>query len=72
VTRASHTTKLVFTRLVDAGYLAGVRRPVLDSNTPNTVYALAQRGADLIASRLGIDRGRVRWRKYHNYVGLPC
>jgi hypothetical protein len=65
------TTELILTRLVKAGYLAGVKRPVLDSGTPDTVYALAQRGSDLMASRLGIDRRLVRWRKYHNYVGLP-
>jgi hypothetical protein len=69
--RDLRTTKLILTRLVDAGYLAGVKRPVLDSDTPDTVYALNQRGANLMASRLGIDRARVRWRKYHNYVGLP-
>lgn len=57
-------------RLVEAGYLAGIKRPVLDRETPDTVYALAQRGADLIASDLGTDRKLVRWKKYHNYVGL--
>lgn len=64
------TTELILTRLVEAGYLAGVKRPVLDSDAPDTVYALAQRGSDLMASRLGVDRRLVRWRKYHNYVGL--
>lgn len=53
-----------------AGYLAGVKRPVLDSETPDTVYALAQRGADLVATKLGVDCKLIRWRKYHNYVGL--
>ncbi|MDI6872050.1 MAG: replication-relaxation family protein [Bacillota bacterium] len=57
-------------RLVDAGFLAGIRRPVLSEKTPDTVYALAQRGANLVASQLGADRRSVRWRKYHNYVGL--
>lgn len=57
-------------RLVEAGYLAGIKRPVLNRDTPDTVYALAQRGADLIASDLGTDRKLVRWKKYHNYVGL--
>jgi len=69
--RDTRASELILKRLVDTGYLAGVRRPVLDVETPDTVYALAQRGADLIASRLGIDRRLVRWRKYHNYVGLP-
>lgn len=58
-------------RLVAAGFLAGIRRPVLTTETPDTVYALAQRGADFVAGRLGIDRRLVRWRKYHNQVGLP-
>ncbi len=57
-------------RLVDAGFLAGIRRPVLAEKTPDIVYALAQRGANLVASHTGIDRRSVRWRKYHNYVGL--
>lgn len=57
-------------RLVEAGYLAGIKRPVLNREAPDTVYALAQRGADLIASDQGIDRKLVRWKKYHNYVGL--
>ena len=57
-------------RLAEAGYLAGIRRPVLAEKTPDTVYALAQRGANLVASHTGIDRRVVRWRKYHNYVGL--
>jgi len=57
-------------RLVNAEYLTAVRRPTLDPHTPNIVYALAQRGANLVADRLGIDRRHVRWRKYHNLVGL--
>jgi hypothetical protein len=69
--RDPRTTELILSRLVKAGYLAGVKRPVLDSETSDTVYALDQRGANLVATRLGLDRGRVRWRKYHNYVGLP-
>lgn len=57
-------------RLAEAGYLAGIRRPVLAEKMPDTVYALAQRGANFVASHTGIDRRTVRWRKYHNYVGL--
>lgn len=57
-------------RLVDAEYLTAVRRPTLDPHTPIIVYALAQRGANLVAERLGIDRRCVRWRRYHNLVGL--
>jgi hypothetical protein len=57
-------------RLVNAEYISAIRRPTLDPFAPNTVYALAQRGANLVADRLGIDRRHVRWRKYHNLVGL--
>ena len=35
------------------------------------IYLLAQRGADLVAERQGIDRGAVGWRKSHNHVGSP-
>jgi hypothetical protein len=58
-------------RLVSASYLTAIRRPTLDPIAPDVVYALAQRGADLVAERLGIDRRLVRWRKYHNLIGLP-
>lgn len=58
-------------RLSASGYLAAIRKPSLEPSGPQTVYALAQRGANYIASRWGMDREKVRWRKYHNYVGLP-
>lgn len=57
-------------RLVNAEYISAIRRPTLDPFAPNIVYALAQRGANLFADHLGIDRRHVRWRKYHNLVGL--
>lgn len=57
-------------RLVNAEYISAIRRPTLDPFAPNIVFALAQRGANLVADRLGIDRRLVRWRKYHNLVGL--
>ena len=65
------TTQSILDRLADGGLVAAVRRPVLDDTQPDTVYALAQRGANQVAADLGVDRGLVRWRKYHNYVGLP-
>jgi len=57
-------------RLSASGYLAAIRKPSLAPGGPQIVYALAQRGANYIASRWGMDREKVRWRKYHNYVGL--
>ena len=68
--RDDRAAEVMLRRLVGAGHLAGIKRPILDSDTPDTVYALAQRGADFLASELDIDRRLVRWRKYHNYVGL--
>jgi hypothetical protein len=57
-------------RLAKAEYLTTISRPSLDPIAPVVVYALAQRGANLVAAHLGIDRRLVRWRKYHNLVGL--
>ena len=58
-------------RLVRSDHLAAVRRPVLHASQPDIVYALAHQGANRVAADLGIDRRLVRWRKYHNLVGLP-
>ncbi len=65
------TTNSNLDRLAESGYLAAVRRPVLHRSQPDIVYALAQRGANQVGADLGIDRRLVRWRKYHNLVGLP-
>jgi hypothetical protein len=65
------TTQTILNRLTTAAFLAGVRRPTANPSAPDTVYALAQRGADAVASHLGVDRGHIRWKKYHNLVGLP-
>jgi len=32
------------------------------------IYLLAERGADIVAQQLGIDRGSVNWREAHNWV----
>jgi hypothetical protein len=64
------TTQTILNRLTTAAFLAAVRRATANPSAPDTVYALAQRGADAVASHLGIDRGRIRWKKYHNVVGL--
>jgi hypothetical protein len=57
--------------LILSGHLVSITRPAFGSRTADTVYAIAGRGADVIAETRGIDRGEVRWRKYHNLVGLP-
>lgn len=64
------TTDDAVSLLVNAGYLTAIKRPTLDPYAPNIVYALAQRGASLVADRLGIDRRYVTWRKHQNRVGL--
>jgi len=71
ISRDERTTQSILTRLSSARYLTAVRRPVAEPSAPDIVYALAQRGADLVASHLDVDRGRIRWKKYHNLVGLP-
>ncbi len=58
-------------RLVAAGYLAAIQRPTINPATSTTVFALAQRGANLLADHTGVDRRRVRWRRYHNQISLP-
>jgi len=35
------------------------------------IYLLAERGADVVAEQLGIDRGAVNWKESHNKVGSP-
>ena len=35
------------------------------------LYLLAARGADLLAQRLGFDRGAIHWRASHNKVSSP-
>ena len=37
--------------------------------TSQALYLLAERGADLVASELGMDRGQINWRESHNQVG---
>lgn len=57
--------------LTRTGHIVSIQRPHFGSHTADTVYAIAGRGADTIAEQRGVDRGQVRWRKYHNLVGLP-
>jgi len=37
--------------------------------TSQAIYLLAERGADLVAGQMGIDRGAVNWQEAHNEVG---
>ena len=39
--------------------------------TGQAIYLLEERGANLVAEQLGIDRAKVRWRTPHNRVGSP-
>jgi hypothetical protein len=43
----------ILDRLVDGEFLAAIRRPVLHEAQPDTLYALAQRGANQVAADLG-------------------
>jgi hypothetical protein len=53
--------------LYEAGYVQRLILPVLPGSgrTP-AVYALGPRGADALASHLGIDREKVEWQPRHN------
>ena len=64
------TTEDAVFLLVNSEYLTAIKRPTLDPYAPNIVYALARRGASLVADRLGIDRRHVTWRRHQNQVGL--
>jgi len=53
--------------LYEAGYVQRLILPVLPgSGRSPAVYALGPRGADAVASRLGIDREKVEWQPRHN------
>ena len=50
--------------LYQHGFLQRLALPIrLGEGRPQAVYALDARGADLIAARLGIDRGELHWQK---------
>lgn len=53
--------------LYECGYVERLVLPALPGTgrTP-TVYALSSRGADEVASRLGVDRASLDWRPKHN------
>lgn len=63
-------SNLYLGQLAETGYLAAIKRPTLQPLTVQVVYALDQRGANLLASLSGVDRKQIRWRKYHNQVKL--
>jgi hypothetical protein len=53
--------------LYEAGYVQRLILPVLPgSGRSPAVYALGLRGADAVASHLGVDREKVEWQPRHN------
>lgn len=66
----SSVTSAKLSLLVSTKHLAAIRRPTMGARTPEVVYALDRRGADLIAEELDIDRGELHWRAHRNLIGL--
>lgn len=56
--------------LAAAGFLTRIRRPTLWEEPVPDVYALEQRGANLVATELGLDRAQVKWSPSRNRVKL--
>ncbi|MHB1356213.1 MAG: replication-relaxation family protein [Anaerolineae bacterium] len=57
-------------RLYQHGFLDRRWSPVeFGQGTSQAIYLLAEKGADLVAQQLGIDRGAVAWQASHNEVG---
>ena len=59
-------------RLYQHGFLERRWSPVeYGQGTSQAIYLLAEKGADLVAQQLGVDRGAVAWQESHNQVGSP-
>jgi hypothetical protein len=56
--------------LVSARYVAAIKRPTMRTRTPDVVYALDRRGADLLTEALDVDRAQLKWRAHRNLIGL--
>ena len=57
-------------RLYQHGFLERRWLPVeYGKGTSQAMYLLGERGADVVAQRQGIDRGKVDWRESYNRVG---
>lgn len=57
-------------RLYQHGFLERRWLPVeYGQGTSQAMYLLAERGVDVVAQQLGIDRGAVDWRESYNRVG---
>jgi hypothetical protein len=57
-------------RLYDHNLIDRLPMPLIPGQGRSpTVYALGERGADLVASALGIDRDALTWKPSHNQVG---
>jgi len=59
-------------RLYHHGFLQRRWLPVeYGQGMSQALYLLDARGADLLAQRLGLDRGEIHWRATHNIVSSP-
>jgi DNA-binding PadR family transcriptional regulator len=59
-------------RLYQHGFLERRWLPVeYGQGTGQAIYLLTERGADLVAERLGLDRGAVDWKESYNQVSTP-
>ena len=57
-------------RLYQHGFLERRQVPVeYGEGTAQALYLLEEKGADLVAEQLGIDREEITWRAAHNQVG---
>ncbi len=59
-------------RLYHHGYLARRWLPVeYGQGSSQALYLLAERGAQLVAATLGVDRAAIDWKEAHNRVSSP-
>lgn len=63
------TVQRALARLFHHGYLVRRFLPTVYGGLRQAMYLLDQRGADLIASRSGLDRDEIAWGPDHNLVG---
>ena len=69
---SQNTANTRLQRLYQHGFLERRWSPVeYGQGTGQAIYLLAEKGADLVAQQLGIDRGAVVWKESYNQVGSP-
>ena len=69
---SQNTANERLSRLYQHGFLERRWSPVeYGQGTGQAIYLLAEKGADLVAQQLGVDRGTVAWKASHNQVGSP-